>query len=31
MLVWDVIENELPPLKTEFARLIAKLRDTTDQ
>ena len=31
MLVWDVIENELPPLKTEVARLIAELRDKTDQ
>ena len=31
MLVWDVIENELPPLKMEVARLIAELRDKTDQ
>ncbi|CAN5665230.1 DUF86 domain-containing protein [soil metagenome] len=31
MLVWDVIENELPRLKTEVARLIAELRDTTAQ
>ena len=31
MLVWDVIENELPPLKTEVARLIAELRDKTDR
>ena len=31
MLVWDVIENELPSLKTEVARLIAELRDDTDQ
>ena len=31
MLVWDVVENDLPPLKTEVARLIAELRDTTEQ
>ena len=31
MLVWDVIENELPPLKMEVARPIAELRDKTDQ
>ena len=31
MLVWGVIENELPPLKTGVARLIAELRDKTDQ
>jgi uncharacterized protein with HEPN domain len=31
MLVWDVIENDLPPLKMAVARLIAEFRDTTDQ
>ncbi len=31
MLVWDVVENDLPPLKTEVTRLIAELRDTTEQ
>jgi len=31
MLVWDVIENDLPPLKTEVSRLIAEFKDTTDQ
>lgn len=31
MLVWDVIENDLPPLKAEVSRLFAELRDTTDQ
>jgi uncharacterized protein with HEPN domain len=31
MFVWDVIESELPPLKIEVARLIAELRDNTDQ
>ncbi len=31
LLVWDVIENELPPLKMEVALLIAELKDSTDQ
>ena len=30
VLVWDVLENEPPPLKIEFARLIVELRDKTD-
>ncbi|MCW5733072.1 MAG: DUF86 domain-containing protein [Enhydrobacter sp.] len=31
MLVWDVVENDLPSLKMEVVRLIAELKDETDQ
>jgi uncharacterized protein with HEPN domain len=31
MLVWNVIENDLPPLKVQVDHLIVELRDTTDQ
>jgi uncharacterized protein with HEPN domain len=31
MLVWNVIENDLPRLKVQVDHVIAELRDSTDQ